>query len=246
MDGQDTMSFRNAGRFSTRVPQDSHACAPVELRGRRILSGMHSAEIELKFLVSSLVDLERRLGELGFRLETPRTFESNTLYDTPERSLRAKGELLRMRVYGERNIVTHKRHPDDEDVSSRYKTRIETESDVSDGAALAEIFTRLGYEPAFRYEKYRREYSHPGQQRTGGSGCVVIDETPIGVYAELEGQPGWIDQTLVALGVSPTNCLTESYGRLFSKWKKRTASSAENLTFEEVATAESPLLAAIV
>jgi len=191
---------------------------------------MHSAEIELKFPVVSLVDLERRLAELGFQLDTPRTFESNTLYDTPDRALKGKGELLRMREYGQRHIVTHKRHPDDEDPASKYKVRIETESEVSDGAALAEIFTRLGFEPAFQYEKYRREFSHP----SATAGHVVIDETPIGNYAELEGPPGWIDQTLVALGVSLSDCLTESYGRLFTAWKKRTNSEAENLTFAEV------------
>lgn len=200
---------------------------------------MHSAEIELKFPVTSLGDLERRLAELGFRLDTPRTFESNTLYDTPNRGLKQKGELLRVREYGEKHIVTHKRHPDEEDATSRYKTRIETESEVSDGDALAEIFTRLGFEPAFRYEKYRREYSHPHAT----AGHVVIDETPIGIYAELEGPPGWIDQTLVALGVSPARCLTESYGRLFSAWKLRTGSAAEHLTFAEVGAAEGQLLA---
>jgi len=195
---------------------------------------MHSAEIELKFPVSSLGDLEQRLAELGFRLDTPRTFESNVLYDTPDRSLRAKGELLRVRQYGERWVVTHKRHPEDEDAASRFKVRIETESEVSDGEALAEIFSRLGFEPAFRYEKYRSEYSHP----RACAGHVVVDETPIGVYAELEGPTGWIDQTLVALGVDAADCLTESYGRLFNAWKKRTGSPAENLTFEEVKALE--------
>jgi adenylate cyclase class 2 len=126
--------------------------------------------------------------------------------------------------------VTHKRHPEDEDAASRFKVRIETESEVSDGDALAEIFSRLGFEPAFRYEKYRSEYSHP----RASAGHVVVDETPIGVYAELEGPTGWIDQTLVALGVDAADCLTESYGRLFMAWKKRTGSPAENLTFEEV------------
>ena len=199
---------------------------------------MHSAEIELKFPVASLSHLEGRLAALGFQLDTPRTFESNTLYDTPDRSLRAKGELLRVRQYGGRHIVTHKRHPDVEDAESPYKVRIETESEVSDGPALAEIFTRLGFEPAFRYEKYRREYSLPAHERSGSAalGHVVIDETPIGIYAELEGPTLWIDETLAALGVSPGICLTESYGRLFTAWKKRMGSAAENLTFDEVQT----------
>ncbi len=195
---------------------------------------MHSAEIELKFPVSSLEDLSQRLTELGFRLDTPRTFESNVLYDTPDRGLRAKGELLRVRQYGERWVVTHKRHPEDEDAASRFKVRIETESEVSDGEAITEIFTRLGFEPAFRYEKFRSEYSHP----RASAGHVVVDETPIGVYAELEGPTGWIDQTLVALGVDAGDCLTESYGRLFTAWKKRTGSPAENLTFEDVKALE--------
>jgi adenylate cyclase class 2 len=195
---------------------------------------MNSTEIELKFPVSRLGDLEQRLRELGFRLDTPRTFESNVLYDTPDRRLRAKGELLRIRQYGDRWIVTHKRHPEDEDAASRFKVRIETESEVADGEALAEMFSRLGFEPTFRYEKYRREYSHP----KASAGHVVIDETPIGVYCELEGPTGWIDQTLVALGVSPGNCLTESYGRLFTAWKQETGSPAENLTFDEVKALE--------
>ena len=193
---------------------------------------MQAAEIELKFPVGSLSSLERRLRELGFHMDTPRTFESNTLYDTPVRSLKERGELLRVRQYGSKAIVTHKRHPDHEEPGSKYKVRVETESEVADGAALAEIFTRLGYVPAFRYEKYRSEYSDPL-----GIGHAVIDETPIGIYAELEGPPEWIDRTLAALGVDPLDCLTESYGKLFLLWKERTRSGAEHLTFEEVGTA---------
>jgi adenylate cyclase class 2 len=63
---------------------------------------------------------------------------------------------------------------------------------------------------------------------------LVIDETPIGDYAELEGPPAWIDDTLVALNVDPATCLTDSYGRLFLDWKDKTRSPAENLTFEEI------------
>lgn len=199
-------------------------------RGRRILHGMQMAEIELKFPVDSLSDFERKLAMAGFVVETPRTFEQNTLYDTPGRELKAKGELLRVRQYGERWVVTHKRHPDDEDVASPYKVRIETESEVADGPALAEMFTRLGYGPAFRYEKYRSEYTHaeaPGAH-------LVVDETPIGNFAELEGPTEWIDRTLAQLGVDVGTCLTESYGKLFLAWKERTGSEATGLTFDEV------------
>jgi adenylate cyclase class 2 len=195
---------------------------------------MQSAEIELKIPVASLSTFERQLDQAGFHLETPRTFEQNTLYDTPDRELKARGQILRVREYGGRHIVTHKRHPDDEDTASMYKVRIETESEVSDGDALAEIFTRLGYGPAFRYEKYRSEYTHPDSP----GAHLVLDETPIGNFAELEGPTGWIDRMLVLLGVDPTTCLTLSYGKLFLAWKDRTHSPANNLTFDEVATPE--------
>ena len=193
---------------------------------------MQNAEIELKFRVASLPDFERRLQELGLKLDTPRTFEANTLYDTPARSLKAKGELLRLRRYGNKHLLTHKRHPDEEDLNSLYKIRIETESEVSDGAAVGEIFCRMGYVPVFRYEKYRSEYSDP--QRVGAH--LVLDETPIGIFAELEGPTDWIDRTLGVLDVSHDDCLTESYGRLFLAWKTQTGSPAENLVFDEIGT----------
>ena len=202
-------------------------CAPYTPR-------MQSAEIELKFPVPSILGLQHRLRELGFVLDTARTFEQNTLYDTDDRMLRGRGELLRLRRYGDRHILTHKRHPEEEDAASRYKVRIETESEVADGAALASIFARLGFSPVFRYEKYRTEYSEPST--TGAH--LVVDETPIGIYAELEGPPWWIDRTLQALGISPSLCLTESYGKLFLRWKQTTNSAADHLTFDEIAAPE--------
>jgi adenylate cyclase class 2 len=191
---------------------------------------MQAPEIELKIPVADVSHFEQQLDEAGFHLDTPRTFEQNTLYDTPGRDLKARGEILRVREYGGKYIVTHKRHPDEEESGSMYKVRIETESEVADGGALAEIFTRLGYGPAFRYEKFRSEYSDP---QTGGA-HLVVDETPIGTFAELEGPTVWIDRTLALLGIDPESALTESYGKLFLAWKDRTHSPAENLTFDEI------------
>ena len=191
---------------------------------------MQSVEIELKFPVSSIASLEDGLRGLGFRQDTPRTFESNTLYDTPERTLRTQGKLLRLRQYGSTWTLTHKRQPAAPALDpSRYKQRIETETMVADGPALAVILMNLGYAPVFRYEKWRAEWSDPAVE----SGAhLVIDETPIGIYAELEGPPEWIDSTLSKLGVDESVCLTDSYGRLFLAWKQRTASTAEHLTFD--------------
>ncbi|HMG02703.1 MAG TPA: class IV adenylate cyclase [Edaphobacter sp.] len=193
---------------------------------------MSKAEIELKLPISEPPALQKRLLELGFHIDTPRTFEHNTLYDTPSRDLRARTEILRIRQYGNTCIVTHKGLADPHSApdASRYKVRIETETTVGDGPTLAAIFERLGYSPAFVYEKYRTEWSHADEP----SAHVVVDETPIGTYAELEGPPDWIDRTLARLSIDPATCLTDSYGKLFLDWKQRTGSTAENLTFAEI------------
>jgi adenylate cyclase class 2 len=198
---------------------------------------MQAAEIELKFPVSDPEDLQTHLPSLGFHLVTPRTFEHNTLYDTPNRDLRARREILRIRQYGTLCTVTHKRQPDQQAPvdTTRYKIRVETETIVAEGEALAEIFRQLGYTPAFVYEKYRTEWSHSTGVNSETHAHLVIDETPIGNYAELEGPTAWIDHTLAALNIDPATCLTDSYGKLFLDWKQRTNSLAENLTFAEIA-----------
>jgi len=198
---------------------------------------MQAAEIELKFPVSDPQALQSRLPQLGFHLVTPRTFEHNTLYDTSARDLRARREVLRIRHYGGLCTVTHKRQPDQQDPvdTTRYKIRIETETIVGEGDALAEIFQQLGYAPVFVYEKYRSEWSYSLSSDSSAIAHLVIDETPIGNYAELEGPTSWIDQTLAELGVDQATCLTDSYGKLFLDWKQRTSSPAENLTFADIA-----------
>jgi adenylate cyclase class 2 len=213
---------------------------------------MQSAEIELKFPIHDLARLQSLLPSLGFLLDTPRTFEQNTLYDTPSRTLRESRQILRIRRYGSLWTVTHKRQPYTSPNSdpARYKVRIETETHLDDGPALAAIFEQMGYAPVFRYEKFRTEWSqftptidgplftdavHPAEVSLPNPRChLVLDETPIGDYAELEGPPAWIDNTLAKLGVAPAACLTDSYGRLFLAWKERTGSPAQNLTFDEI------------
>ncbi|HEX4308807.1 MAG TPA: class IV adenylate cyclase, partial [Acidobacteriaceae bacterium] len=133
--------------------------------------------------------------------------------------------------YGDRWIVTHKCLPPNNDPDARHKHRVETETTVKDGEAIGHIFTQLGYQPSFTYEKWRTEFAD-------ATGHCVLDETPIGVYAELEGPPDWIDTTGHKLGIDQAQFLTLSYGRLFDQWRKDTGSTAENLTFDEIPSAQ--------
>ena len=199
---------------------------------------MTKPEIELKFCVPHLQRLQQTALREGFLLETPRTLERNALFDTPDRHLLATRQILRMREYGGKWVVTHKRPPANNDDSAPYKERLETETHVEDGEAMGAVFVEIGYAPIFRYEKFRTEFSD-----TEGDGHLVLDETPIGNFAELEGPPEWIDSALRRLGVDPELCFTDSYGRMFLDWKSRTGSPANNMTFAEITTAHAELAA---
>jgi adenylate cyclase class 2 len=187
-------------------------------------------ETEIKFRVDDVRGLAQRLEGAGFHLQTERSFESNTLYDTADRQMRARTEILRIRSYAGRWTLTHKRLPTDGPGEDRHKHRIETETEIANGDALAEVFVSLGLVAAFRYEKWRTEWSD-------GEGHCVVDETPIGDYAELEGTADWIDRVAARLGVSHADYITLSYGRLFEQWRERQNSAARELTFAEVAAA---------
>lgn len=181
-------------------------------------------EVEIKFAIQDLEELKQKLRAAGFRERTSRTHEMNVLYDFPDRALRNKGELLRIRKYGDAWKLTHKAGRG----GGKHKSRIETETEISDGAALEHVLLALGLKESFRYEKFRSEW-------TDGTGEVVLDETPIGNIAEIEGPPDWIDSVAAQLGVEERDYVTVSYAQLFYDWKARTGSPATEMTFAALA-----------
>ena len=180
-------------------------------------------EVEIKFRVTSLPSLARHLRAAGLRRITRSTHEMNTLYDLPDLKLRKKGELLRLRKYGDKWVLTHKA----KGKAGRHKSRVETETEVTDGKKMDAILHTLGFNPSFRYEKYRAEWSD-------GKGHVVLDETPVGNFGEIEGPPRWIDRTARLLEISPADYITLSYAELFSEWKRQMKSSAHEMTFTAI------------
>jgi adenylate cyclase class 2 len=136
-------------------------------------------------------------------------------------------EILRIRSYAGRYLLTHKRLPDTGPGEDTHKHRVETETEVSDGDALAQVFISLGLVAAFRYEKWRTEWED-------GEGHCVVDETPIGDFAELEGPAEWIDRTARRLDIEQDKYITLSYGRLFDLWREQQGSAAQDLTFAAV------------
>jgi adenylate cyclase class 2 len=182
-------------------------------------------EVEIKFRVRDLRALTRALRQAGFKLVTRRTHEVNALYDLPGQPLRQRGELLRLRKYGAEWLLTHKAKSNQDD--GPHKTRVETETHVADGEQMDAILHALGFAPTFRYEKFRAEWSD-------GTGHVVVDETPIGNFGEIEGTARWIDRTARALHISQEDYITLTYAGLFFAWKEQTGSPAEEMTFKAI------------
>jgi adenylate cyclase class 2 len=188
------------------------------------MSSSSSNETEIKFQVADLEALTARLRQLGFRQITPRTHEMNTLFDLPWHPLRNRGDLLRLRKYGETWVLTHKAKSNS---TGPHKVRVETETRVENGQKMEAILRALQFEPVFRYEKFRAEWE-------GEQGHVVIDETPIGNFAEIEGPGEWIDSVARDLGIRQQNYITDTYAGLFFDWKRQAKSSAEEMTFAAI------------
>jgi adenylate cyclase, class 2 len=179
-------------------------------------------EVEIKLAVSDLAEFRARIERAGFGESSPRVFEANVVFDTPEKRLRQARELLRLRQVGSRFILTYKGPPS----PGRHKSREELEQQLHSGEPFTTILARLGFLPVFRYEKYRAEFMRPSEQ-----GTLTLDETPIGNFIELEGPPDWIDNVAAELGFAADDYITASYGTLFLEHRDRTGSTAEHMVF---------------
>ena len=167
-------------------------------------------EIEVKLGIRDGDEARRRLGSAGAVALSPRVFERNRVYDDARRTLRKSGRLLRLRTSGNVHLLTLKAKPHaGEDTG--YKVRIEHESHVEDADAVHEVLLGLGYEVTYRYEKYRQPYRL-------GEVEVLLDETPIGTFLELEGEPRAIDAAARALGYGRDDYVLKTYRQLHQEF----------------------------
>ena len=174
---------------------------------------MRNRETEVKIRIADRNATRKRLRELGFLPVHRRSLEDNTLYDTPDRALRKARSILRLRHYGSRWFFTYKGTPEPD---QNYKSRLELETEVQEPQAIRSMLEVLGLKPVFRYQKYRAQYARRDQARWRKPGReVVLDETPIGNFLELEGSRAWIDRVARQLGYSRSDYSTASYGRLY-------------------------------
>ena len=205
-------------------------------------------EIEVKLRVKDprkIRGLLRRIGAVPLGT----VFESNILYDTPQETFRRAGRLLRVRVEtparnralnrsprnrrlgGEcRAVLTYKapiRGNHRRRASRRYKERQEIEVELKPARNLKPILEFLGLRQGFRYEKFRTNYRLPPLK----SLLLDLDETPIGVFLELEGSKAAIDRAARQLGYSPADYVNSTYWELFQTERPRHHRSSRDMIF---------------
>lgn len=161
-------------------------------------------EREIKLRYRSAADARQAVLALGAVPLHGRRLQTDVLLDTPDGLLGSKGSTLRIRSEAGTSRLTFKGPVQ----PAAVKVREELETPVGDGAVLFRVFTELGLRIGFRYEKYREEFSH-------GDLVVAIDETPIGVFVELEGSEPEIAAAAAALGRPVRDCIVDSYRGLF-------------------------------
>lgn len=176
-------------------------------------------ETEVKIKVPDLGAMAQRIRAAGGALAGERVHERNVRYDDNAGSLTPAGRVLRLRQ--DRDIRLTYKEPRAGDGGM---TRTELEVSVSDFETAHRILGALGFAPAWEYEKYRTTYRLDACE-------IVLDETPMGDFIEIEGDVAGIEAALRALQLQDARRITESYSVLFERVKRRLGLTFRDLTF---------------
>jgi adenylate cyclase class 2 len=162
-------------------------------------------ETEVKLRVADPEQGRKTVMRIGAMPMQPRHFEENAFIDDEAGSVLARGSLLRIRRVGGKGLLTFK---GPRKVVEGLKQREEIEVIVPDSDNLERLFAALGYAPIFRYQKYREVYRWREVE-------IVVDETPIGTFLEIEGDVKGIHAAADAMGYTPKDYISDSYASLF-------------------------------
>src|SRR6185436_16198582 len=154
------------------------------------MSGPFEREVKLRF--ESAEAARVAVMATGATPVHGRRLQDDSLLDTTAEELRGRRSALRVRVDGGRSLLTFKGPVQ----PARVKVREELETVVGDGHLLLRVLEELGFHVWFRYQKYREEFAVDD--------CIVaVDETPVGVFVEIEGGERGIAEVAQALGRRP-------------------------------------------
>jgi adenylate cyclase class 2 len=161
-------------------------------------------EREIKLRYGTAADARAEVTRIGAAPFRPRRLQRDVLMDTKDGALNGQRSMLRVRIEEGRGWLTFKGPVQ----PAVVKEREEIETEVTDASRLLHILTKAGFQVAFRYEKYREEF-------TLGNVLIAIDETAIGTFVEIEGSETEIGETASALRRCPADYVLDSYRTLY-------------------------------
>jgi adenylate cyclase, class 2 len=177
-------------------------------------------EREIKLRFNSVEEARAAVLATGATPLLGRRLQEDSLLDTPDEDLRRRRCVLRVRVENGKSRLTYKGPVQ----PSAMKLREEIETVVGDGEILLRVFEELGMHVWFRYEKYREEFAHEDV-------IIAVDETPVGVFIEIEGSEGGIQATANALGRTPHDYVVDSYRSLFLRHRQESGIVGPDMLF---------------
>ena len=181
-----------------------------------------SLEREIKLRFDSVEAAREAVLATGASPLLGRRLQEDSLLDTEDEMLRRRRCVLRVRVENGKSRITFKGPVQ----PSIVKVREELETVVGDGGVLLGILEELGLHVWFRYEKYREEFSHEDV-------IVAIDETPVGVFVEIEGSEQGITAMAEALGRTQADYVLDSYRGLFLKYRDEFGVTGTDMVFDD-------------
>jgi adenylate cyclase, class 2 len=177
-------------------------------------------EREIKLRFASADEARAAIDRLGATPYTARRLQDDALLDTDGASLQDRGCALRVRREGDDARITFKGPI----IPGVMKAREEIETSIGDSERVLRILREIGFTPRFRYQKYREEFRL-------GSLIVALDETPVGIFVELEGQEPDIAAAATRLGRTPDDYIRASYRTLFLDYRQAHGLTAPDMLF---------------
>jgi predicted adenylyl cyclase CyaB len=177
-------------------------------------------EVELKSVVDDVM-IRRQLLELaGGRLLYEGSLE-DLRYDTPDKTLSERDEVLRLRVYGGTGsthaFLDWKGKTTFED---GYKVREELSSQVGSAEIFRSILANLGYVVIAEIGRWIAQYEV-------GKATVRFERYPrMDDLVEVEGEPDEIEAAIKAIGIERSEFSSKRLPHFVRQYEKRTGKRA--------------------
>lgn len=177
-------------------------------------------EVELKAVVTDLEAKSKLIHAAGATL----VFEGalrDRRYDTPDRSLSAKDEVVRVRTYqssASKRVLLDWKGP--ADTTSGYKVREEISTEISDANGLEDVLGKLGYVVIKEIDRRIIQFEFR-------AAIIRFEEYPrMDVLVEVEGVPEAIEEAIAVLQMSRGEFTNESLGAFVARFEQRTGVQA--------------------